>query len=157
MATVIACSEQRVPPPSSASAEPVKVVVTPPAPSLADAANVLLDRRHRLDRSEGVISAAPLHGSLGRPIAAPITVTPATDYQINTDLQPHLELAPPAAVDATPVRLAHWDHDQLALVLEVTAHEPGAYAIHGTLHFAVCKRELCFPKDEPIELALDVR
>ncbi len=84
-------------------------------------------------------------------------VTPATDYQINTDLKPHLELAPPMAVAATPVRLARWDRDKLSLALEVTAHEAGVYALRGTLHFAVCKRDQCFPKIEPIELVLDVR
>jgi hypothetical protein len=156
VALVIACRAREAPPPAPAPAESVPLVVAP-ATVIADAASARVELRHRLSRREGTITSEPLHGSLGHAITASVTMRPATDYQINTDLQPHLELAPPAQVDATPVRLAHWDHDKLALVLELTAHEPGAYEIRGTLHFAVCQRELCFPKDEPIEIALDVR
>lgn len=121
-----------------------------------DAAIVVRDQHHRLRANEGAILVAPLHASIDHGTTATVLVTPATDYQINTDLTPHLELAPPRAVETTPVRLTRWDHGHLALALDVIAHEAGHYAIRGTLHFAVCKREQCFPKIEPIELALDV-
>lgn len=142
----------------------------PPPPPLSSGSAVRADaieldaagrgsvaEEHQRVAGEAVITIAPVQGLRDRPIAAALRVVPRPGYHINLDLQPRLELAPPAGVTLAPITLTTWNATELQMTTTMTAHEAGAYELHGNLHFAVCQADRCFPKIEPIAIAVDVR
>ena len=150
---LVACSHGDAPPAPAPAPVPTRIVETPP---IADAAPPDADLHHTLLAREGTLAIAPVAGAVNVELAGDVSITPGAGYRINTELAPALELSPPTAVVVEGIKRATWNRDQLHFTFGIDAREPGDYALHGTLHFAVCKADACFPKDQPVTIPIAI-
>jgi len=125
------------------------------------------DERFRLKPNEGTLAVqAPADAKAGAETTAKITVTPGQGYHANTEYPIKLTLETPAGVKLDKTEFKAGGHDgakgdaealdehQLVLAVKMTADKSGSYTINGSFKFAVCDKDQCLAKKEPIAIAV---
>jgi hypothetical protein len=94
------------------------------------------------------------------------TVTPSTGFHVNLEYPTKLTLdttpgvtLPKAELKAGGRDKAKGDADaldeqKLAFLVHLTADKSGSYTINGSFKFAVCDKDQCLPKREPIKIVV---
>ena len=125
------------------------------------------DDSFRLKPDEGKLAVeSPAPTSPGTEVAAKILVTPTGPYKINKEFPTKLTIETPEGVTVAKAQLtaggadqvkgdadAFEDH-QLAFTVKLTPAAAGQHTISGTFRFAVCDKDTCLSKKEPIEIAV---
>ena len=96
---------------------------------------------------------------------ARVRVTAKPGFEINEKFHYKLTLEPTPGVTLPKTVFTEAAHDaerldsrELAIVMKLTADEPGDYTIHGKLDFAVCKIDSqCLPKTVPVAVQVAAR
>jgi len=125
------------------------------------------DDPFRLKPDEGQLAIeAPAPTTPGTEVTAKILVTPTGPYKINKEFPTKLTLEGPDGVTIAKAQLtaggvdqAKGDADafedkQLAFTVKLTPSKPGNHTINGTFKFAVCDKDTCLSKKEPIQIAV---
>jgi hypothetical protein len=125
------------------------------------------DERFRLKPNEGTLAVqAPADAKAGAETTVKITVTPGQGYHVNTEYPIKLTLETPAGVKLDKSEFKAGGHDgakgdaealdehQLVLAVKMTADKSGSYTINGSFKFAVCDKDQCLAKKEPIAIAV---
>lgn len=125
------------------------------------------EERLRLHSEEGTLTVdAPADAKAGSETTATITVKPKTGYHVNTEYPIKLALDPPANVTLAKKELnaggrtkdkgdaEALDEQQLVLAVKLTAAQAGSYTINGSFKFAVCDKDQCLQKKEPITITV---
>jgi hypothetical protein len=125
------------------------------------------DERFRLKPNEGTLAVeAPADAKAGAEATAKITVTPGHGFHVNTEYPIKLTLETPAGVKLAKTEFKAGGHDkgrgdaealdesQLVLAVKMTADKSGSYTINGSFKFAVCDKDQCLAKKEPIAIAV---
>lgn len=136
--------------PEAAVAMPVDA-----APELAPA-----DDRHRLHPAEGTLAiAAPAQVATRASATVTLTLTAGPGFRVNEDFPVRLVLVPPPGLAVAKPSLTRADalasdDHHLVLGTDLVASDAGSYALTGRFKFALCQRDVCFTKDEPIAIQL---
>ena len=125
------------------------------------------DDRLRLKPDEGTLAVTPPDDAkAGSEAVVKIVVTPKTGYHVNTEYPIKLTLDPPANVKLEKSELTAGGHDkvkgdaealdetQLVLAVKLTPAQSGSYTINGSFKFAVCDKDQCLAKKEPIAIQI---
>jgi hypothetical protein len=125
------------------------------------------DNRLRLKPNEGTLAVEELvDAHAGTEATAKITVTPGTGYHVNTKYPIMLTLESPAGVklaksefkaggrDDAKGDAETLDEHQLVFAVKMTADKSGSYTVSGRFDFAVCEKDQCLVKKEPIAIAV---
>lgn len=155
------------PAPSAAETEriaaPGEVIAAPGgARAGGDIAN---DPAFRLSAEEGsvAVEVAP-PAAPGAETTAKIVVTPGPKYKVNVeyptkltlDAAPGVTLAKAAftagGADKAKGDADQFDEKQLTFSVKLTPTAAGTYTVNGTFKFAVCDKDQCLPKKEPIAI-----
>ncbi|MFT3699652.1 MAG: hypothetical protein QM831_41270 [Kofleriaceae bacterium] len=119
-----------------------------------------------LHDDEGKLDISKAEGKVGSELTSNITVTPASEFHVNTDFPTKITLEPVDGVKLMKTEFtaggsakaqgdaATFSEKSLAFAVKATADKPGAYEIKGTFKFAVCKVDQCFPKKQPITITV---
>jgi hypothetical protein len=123
--------------------------------------------RFRLKPNEGTLAVeVPADTKAGAEATAKITVTPGQGFHVNTEYPIKLTLETPAGVKLDKTEFKAGGHDgakgdavaldehQLVLAVKMTADKSGSYTINGSFKFAVCDKDQCLAKKEPIAIAV---
>jgi len=132
----------------------------PPGPAVARAADRSLLAEEANLAIEGPPAMAP-----GVETTARVRVTAKPGFEINEKFHYKLTLEPTPGVTLPKTVFTEAAHDaerldsrELAIVMKLTADEPGDYTIHGKLDFAVCKIDSqCLPKTVPVAVQVAAR
>ena len=132
-----------------------------------DTTPMTTDDRFRLKPNEGTLAVeAPADAKAGAETTAKITVTPGQGYHVNTEYPIKLTLESPPGVKLDKTEFKAGGHDgakgdavaldehQLVLAVKMTADKSGSYTINGSFKFAVCDKDQCLAKKEPIAIAV---
>lgn len=162
------CAREPEPTPAVAAVD-VGPAVAPPAVPVAAAAVAPTDAQtppddhHRLHSGEGTL-AIDVPSPLATQHAATVTLTltAAPGFRVNADFPIRLALVPPAGLVIAKPALTRADavasdDNHLVLAAELVASEAGSYALTGRFKFALCQRDVCLSKDEPIAIELIAR
>lgn len=108
----------------------------------------------------------PPEAKAGSEVTAKVVITPTTAYKVNTEFPTKLELQAPAGITIAKAQLTAGGPDkakgdaeafgerELAFAVKLTPAQAGTFTINGTLKFAVCDKDTCLPKKEPISIAI---
>jgi hypothetical protein len=119
-----------------------------------------------LHADEGTITIDKAEGKVGSELTSNITVTPSSEFHVNTDFPTKITLAPPDGVKLMKTEYtaggssksqgdaSAFSEKTMAFAVKATADKPGSYEIKGTFKFAVCKVDQCFPKKQPITITV---
>ena len=119
-----------------------------------------------LHADEGTLTIDKAEGKVGSELTANITVTPSSEFHVNTDFPTKITLAPPDGVKLMKTEYtaggssksqgdaSTFSEKAMAFAVKATADKPGSYEITGTFKFAVCKVDQCFPKKQPITITV---
>lgn len=119
-----------------------------------------------LHEDEGTLAITKAEGKVGSELVSNITVTPASEFHVNTDFPTKITLEPTDGVKLIKTEFtaggsakatgdaAAFTEKSLAFAVKATADKPGSYEIKGTFKFAVCKVDQCFPKKQPITITV---
>jgi hypothetical protein len=122
-----------------------------------------------LQPNEGTLAIqAPPDATAGAEATAKIVITPATSYHVNTEFPVKLELQPPSGVTLPKALFVAggdkgkgdadaFDEQQLAFAVKLTPAQAGNVTVSGTIKFAVCDKDSCLPKKEPVTIAFAVK
>jgi hypothetical protein len=164
---VVACTKASTQ--SEPNVQPGAVSNQAPKPDMAkaDKGAQTFDERLRLKPDEGTLAITPpADTAAGTEAVAKIVVTPKTGYHVNTEYPIKLTLDPPANVKLDKQELTAGGHDkakgdaealdetQLVLAIKMTPAQSGSYTINGTFKFAVCDKDQCLAKKEPIAIQI---
>jgi hypothetical protein len=158
-------------PPSSSGGQDV-IAVPQGGPSMGqpkEAAPVkpdpAADDRSRLKPEEGKLAIEPpADAKAGSEAIAKILVTPGAGYHVNTEYPVKLTLTAPPGVTLAKDKFVAGGHDkaqgdadaldekQLAISVKLTPASSGSYTINGNFKFAVCDKDQCLAKKEPIAI-----
>jgi hypothetical protein len=177
--TIAACSCSSRPAPAKetgASPQSVEVIQVPgakgtegAAPNFAGsgsaAATGAMAAASSLHPEEGTLAIEPPpDAKAGAEATAKIVITPATSYHVNTEFPVKLELQPAAGVTLPKALFVAggnkgkgdadaFDERQLAFAIKLTPAQAGNVTVSGTIKFAVCDKDSCLPKKEPVSIA----
>lgn len=178
--TIAACSCSSKPPAKETGASPqtVEVIQVPgakgpegAAPNFAGAgsgsaaATGAMASANSLHPEEGTLAIQPPpDAKAGAEATAKIVITPATSYHVNTDFPVKLELQQPSGVTLPKALFVAggdkgkgdadaFDEKQLAFAIKLTPAQAGNFTVSGTIKFAVCDKDSCLPKKEPVSIA----
>jgi len=125
------------------------------------------DGRFRLQPNEGTLAVEPpADAKAGAEAVAKITVKPGQGFHVNTEYPIKLTLESTAGVKLAKTELKAGGHDkgkgdaealdetQLQFAVKMTADKSGSYTINGSFKFAVCDKDTCLAKKEPIAIAV---
>jgi hypothetical protein len=119
-----------------------------------------------LHADEGTLTIDKAEGKVGSELVSNITVTPSSEFHVNTDFPTKITLEPPDGVKLMKTEYtaggssksqgdaSAFSEKAMAFAVKATADKPGSYEIKGTFKFAVCKVDQCFPKKQPITITV---
>jgi hypothetical protein len=120
---------------------------------------------YKLKPEEGQLSIeVPPDAVAGKETTARVVVTPTTKFKINFDFPTKLTLEPPADVTLAKAELKaggqaksqgdaeKFEEKQLAFAVKLTPTKSGTHTIKGTFKFAVCDKDQCLARKEPIAI-----
>jgi hypothetical protein len=123
------------------------------------------DNAFKLKPEEGQLSIeVPPDAAAGKETIARVIVTPTQKYKINFEFSTKLTLQPPADVTLAKAELKaggqakvqgdaeKFEEKQLAFAVKLTPTKSGTHTINGTFKFAVCDKDQCLAKREPIAI-----
>jgi hypothetical protein len=123
------------------------------------------DDAFKLKPEEGQLSIeVPPDAVAGKETTARVIVTPTQKYKINFEFSTKLTLQPPADVTLAKAELKaggqakvqgdaeKFEEKQLAFAVKLTPAKSGTHTINGTFKFAVCDKDQCLAKREPIAI-----
>jgi len=108
----------------------------------------------------------PAEAKAGSEVTAKVVITPTTAYKVNTEFPTKLELQAPAGVTIAKAQLIAGGPDkakgdaeafgerELAFAVKLTPAQAGNFTVNGTIKFAVCDKDTCLPKKEPVSIAI---
>lgn len=125
------------------------------------------DDVYKLKPDEGQLSIeVPSDAVAGKETTARVVVTPTTKFKINFDFPTKLTLEAPADVTLAKAELKaggqakaqgdaeKFEEKQLAFAVKLTPTKSGTHTIKGTFKFAVCDKDQCLARKEPIAIQL---
>ncbi len=125
------------------------------------------DEAFKLKPDEGQLSIeVPADAVAGQETTARVIVTPSPKYKINFEFATKLTLQPPPDVTLAKTELKaggqaqvkgdaeKFEEKQLAFAVKLTPTKSGNHTINGSFKFAVCDKDQCLAKKEPIEIQL---
>lgn len=120
----------------------------------------------RLASTEGTLAIeVPADAKAGAEVEAKILVTPGSGYHINKEFPIKLTLTKADGVALAKEQLTAGgssgskgdadtlEESKLALTVKLTP-QAGSHTITGTFKFAVCDKDSCLPKKEPISIVV---
>ncbi|MEO8844102.1 MAG: hypothetical protein ABI591_02695 [Kofleriaceae bacterium] len=119
-----------------------------------------------LHADEGTMTIDSASGKVGAELTSNITVTPTSDFHVNVEFPTKVTLEAPDGVKLMKSELtaggaskaqgdaSAFSEKSLAFAIKATADKPGSYEIKGTMKFAVCKVDQCFPKKQAITITV---
>jgi hypothetical protein len=119
-----------------------------------------------LHADEGTLTIDKAEGKVGSELTSNITVTPSSEFHVNTDFPTKITLEQPDGVKLMKTEYtaggssksqgdaSAFSEKALAFAVKATADKAGSYEIKGTFKFAVCKVDQCFPKKQPITITV---
>jgi hypothetical protein len=123
------------------------------------------DETMKLKPEEGKLSIeVPPDAVAGKETTARVMVIPTGKYHINFEFSTKLTLQPPADVTLAKAELKaggqaksqgdaeKFEEKQLAFAVKLTPTKSGTHTINGTFKFAVCDKDQCLAKREPIAI-----
>lgn len=123
------------------------------------------DDVYKLKPEEGQLSIeVPSDAVAGKETTARVVVTPTTKFKINFDFPTKLTLESPADVTLAKAELKaggqaksqgdaeKFEEKQLAFAVKLTPTKSGTHTIKGTFKFAVCDKDQCLARKEPIAI-----
>jgi len=123
------------------------------------------DDAFKLKPEEGALSIeVPSDAVAGKETTARVIVTPTQKYKINFEFSTKLTLAPPAEVTLAKAELKaggqakaqgdaeKFEEKKLAFAVKLTPTKSGDHTINGKFQFAVCDKDQCLAKREPIAI-----
>jgi hypothetical protein len=141
-------------------------VIAPPTPAGAGAPAQNNDA-FKLKPEEGRLSIeVPPDAVAGQETIARVIVTPSEKFKINFEFATKLTLEPPAEVTAAKTELKaggqaqakgdaeKFEEKGLAFAVKLTPTKSGTHTVKGSFKFAVCDKDQCLAKKEPIEIQL---
>jgi hypothetical protein len=134
-------------------------------PGAAEGAKGGTDEAYKLKPEEGQLSVqVPPDAVAGKETTARVIVTPTQKFKINFEFSTKLTLEPPADVTLAKAELKaggpskaqgdaeKFEEKQLAFAVKLTPTKSGSHTINGTFKFAVCDKDQCLAKREPIAI-----
>jgi hypothetical protein len=153
------------PPKPVTAGAPETVAVPGAAVGARGAADGATDESQKLKPDEGQLSIeVPPDAVAGKETTARVIVTPSSKYKINFEFSTKLTLEPPAGVTLAKTELKaggmskaqgdaeKFEEKQLAFAVKLTPTKSGSHTINGTFKFAVCDKDQCRAKREPIAI-----
>lgn len=126
-----------------------------------------MDDAFRLKPDEGQLTIeVPPDAVAGRETTARVVVTPSSKYKINFEFSTKLTLDPSPDVTVAKAELRaggqakaqgdaeKFEEKQLAFAVKLTPTKSGDHIIKGAFKFAVCDKDQCLAKKEPIAIQL---
>jgi hypothetical protein len=125
------------------------------------------DSKFRLSADEGKLAIEPpSDAKAGAEATVKISVTPGSEYKVNTEFPTKLTLDTTSGVTLVKAEFKAGGHDKdkgdadmfdehgLAFNVKLTAAASGSYTINGSFKFAVCDKagHQCLAKKEPIAI-----
>jgi len=123
--------------------------------------------RLHLQPNEGTLAIEPpSNTNVGSEVTAKVTVTPSEGFHVNTEYPTKLTLdatdgvtIPKAELKAGGRDKAKGDADsldekKLEFLVKLKADKTGSYTVNGSFKFAVCDKDQCLPKREPIKIVV---
>ena len=120
---------------------------------------------YKLKPEEGQLSIeVPSDAVAGKETTARVIVTPTTKFKINFDFPTKLTLEAPADITLAKAELKaggqaksqgdaeKFEEKQLAFAVKLTPTKSGTHTIKGTFKFAVCDKDQCLARKEPIAI-----
>jgi hypothetical protein len=120
---------------------------------------------YKLKPEEGQLSIeVPSDAVAGKETTARVVVTPTTKFKINFDFPTKLTLEAPADITLAKAELKaggqaksqgdaeKFEEKQLAFAVKLTPTKSGTHTIKGTFKFAVCDKDQCLARKEPIAI-----
>lgn len=119
-----------------------------------------------LHADEGTMTIDKASGKVGTELTSNITITPTSDFHVNVEFPTKVTLEAPDGVKLMKTELtaggstkaqgdaSAFSEKSLAFAVKATAEKPGSYEIKGTMKFAVCKVDQCFPKKQAITITV---
>jgi hypothetical protein len=140
----------------------------PGAPGAGDSARPMQnDQAFKLKPEEGQLSIeVPSDAVAGKETIARVIVTPTSKYKINAEFSTKLTLQPPPEVTLAKAELTaggqakaqgdaeKFEDKKLAFAVKLTPTKSGTHTINGMFKFAVCDKDACLAKREPIAIQL---
>jgi hypothetical protein len=125
------------------------------------------DQAFKLKPEEGQLSIeVPADVVAGKETIARVIVTPTAKYKINAEFSTKLTLQPPPEVTLAKAELTaggeaksqgdaeKFEEKKLAFAVKLTPTKSGTHTINGMFKFAVCDKDACLAKREPIAIQL---
>jgi hypothetical protein len=144
-----------------------EVIAAPPPTGAGAGAPAGNDAAFKLKPDEGRLSIeVPADAVAGQETTARVIVTPSEKYKINFEFATKLTLDPPAEVTLAKTELKaggqaqsrgdaeKFEEKELAFLVKLTPTTSGAHTVKGSFKFAVCDKDQCLAKKEPIEIQL---
>jgi len=123
------------------------------------------DTLFRLKPDEGTLTIeSPPDAKAGAEAVAKVIVTPGAKFKVNTEFPTKLTLETTTGVTFAKAELKaggasktkgdadQFDEKQLMFAVKLTAAQSGSYTINGSFKFAVCDKDQCLAKKEPIAI-----
>ncbi|HTR51897.1 MAG TPA: hypothetical protein VMJ10_14375 [Kofleriaceae bacterium] len=147
-------AQQNAPPPEPSPEKPIDVPGGK-SPSVQPARSD--DPRLHLNPDEGTLTIEKAEAKAGSVATANVTVQPASGYHVNKEYPTKMTLeAPPGVRLSKPVLdgadAATFTEQSLIFEVKATADKPGVYEVKGTFLFAVCSKDSCHEKKQPISI-----
>ena len=123
------------------------------------------DTLFRLKPDEGTLTIeAPADAKAGSEVIAKVIVTPGSKYKVNVEFPTKLTLETTTGVTFAKAEMKaggaskakgdadQFDEKQLTFAVKLTPSTSGSYTINGSFKFAVCDKDQCLAKKEPIAI-----
>lgn len=123
------------------------------------------DDVYKLKPEEGQLSIeVPPNAVAGQETIARVVVTPTPKFKINFDFPTKLTLEAPTDVTLAKAELKaggqaksqgdaeKFEEKQLAFAVKLTPTKSGTHTVKGTFKFAVCDKDQCLARKEPIAI-----
>lgn len=145
-----------------------ETVAVPGASGTGDGAKPMQnDQAFKLKPEEGQLSIeVPSDAVAGKETIARVIVTPTSKYKINAEFSTKLTLQPTPEVTLAKAELTaggqakaqgdaeKFEDKKLAFAVKLTPTKSGTHTINGMFKFAVCDKDACLAKREPIAIQL---
>lgn len=123
--------------------------------------------RLHLQPNEGTLAIeAPGDAAAGAEVTAKVTVTPSAGFHVNTEYPTKLTLDATDGVTIPKAELKAGGRDKskgdadaldekkLEFLVKLKPDKTGSYTVNGSFKFAVCDKDQCLPKREPIKIVV---
>ncbi|MGN6108997.1 MAG: hypothetical protein ACTHU0_28080 [Kofleriaceae bacterium] len=133
----------------------------------AEGAPTAMSAALRLTPEEGQLSIeAPADARAGAEAIAKVVVRPGPNFKVNVEFPTKLSLQTPTGVTLAKAELIaggldkakgdaeRIDEKELTFAVKLTPAASGSYTINGSFKFAVCDKDQCLPKKEPISIEI---